>query len=78
VRDAHLKGRVAGPAAIQLFENALCDVGRDCQFYEVISGTGYATDLTLGLTSLRPLAAERGNVSTAVQLRLYEIDAIAI
>jgi len=43
-----LKGAWAGPAAIQLFEHAMCDVAR-LPVREVVSATHYITDLTLGL-----------------------------
>jgi acetoacetate decarboxylase len=43
-----VKGAWAGPAAIQLFEHALCDVAR-LPVREVVSATHYVTDLTLGL-----------------------------
>ncbi len=43
-----VKGAWAGPAAIQLFEHALCDVAR-LPVHEVVSATHYVTDLTLGL-----------------------------
>jgi acetoacetate decarboxylase len=39
---------LAGPAAIQLFEHALCDVAR-LPVREVVSATHYVTDLTLEL-----------------------------
>jgi len=43
-----VKGAWAGPAAIQLFDHALCDVAR-LPVREVVSATHYVTDLTLGL-----------------------------
>ena len=48
MEDVTVKGAWAGPAAIQLFEHALCDVAR-LPVREVISATHYVTDLTLGL-----------------------------
>src|SRR5690348_9956489 len=44
----HPEGRLGRPAAIQLFEHALCDVAR-LPVHEVVSATHYVTDLTLGL-----------------------------
>ena len=41
-------GAWSGPAAIQLFEHAMCDVAR-LPVREVVSATHYITDLTLGL-----------------------------
>src|SRR5262249_40041422 len=41
-----VKGAWAGPAAIQLFDHALCDVAR-LPVREVVSATHYVTDLTL-------------------------------
>ena len=46
--DVTLKGAWAGPAAIQLFAHAMCDVAR-LPVREVVSATHYITDLTLGL-----------------------------
>jgi acetoacetate decarboxylase len=43
-----VKGAWSGPAAIQLFEHAMCDVAR-LPVREVISASHYVTDLTLGL-----------------------------
>jgi acetoacetate decarboxylase len=48
MEDVAVKGAWAGPAAIQLFEHALCDVAR-LPVREVVSATHYVTDLTLGL-----------------------------
>ena len=46
--DVRLKGAWSGPAAIQLFEHAMCDVAR-LPVSEVLSASHYITDLTLGL-----------------------------
>jgi acetoacetate decarboxylase len=43
-----LKGAWSGPAALQLFDHALCDVAR-LPVREVLSATHFITDLTLGL-----------------------------
>jgi acetoacetate decarboxylase len=48
MEDVTLKGAWAGPAAIQLFEHAMCDVAR-LPVRDVVSATHYITDLTLGL-----------------------------
>ena len=48
MEDVTVKGAWAGPAAIQLFERALCDVAR-LPVREVVSANHYVTDLTLGL-----------------------------
>jgi acetoacetate decarboxylase len=48
MEDVSVKGAWAGPAAIQLFEHAMCDVAR-LPVREVVSATHYITDLTLGL-----------------------------
>src|SRR6202040_479254 len=48
MEDVTVKGAWAGPAAIQLFEHALCDVAR-LPVREVVAATHYVTDLTLGL-----------------------------
>jgi predicted acylesterase/phospholipase RssA len=48
MEDVTVKGAWAGPAAIQLFEHAMCDVAR-LPVREVVSATHYITDLTLGL-----------------------------
>jgi acetoacetate decarboxylase len=47
-KDVTLKGAWTGPAAIELFEHALCDVAR-LPSRGVVSATHYLTDLTLGL-----------------------------
>jgi acetoacetate decarboxylase len=46
--DVTLKGAWSGPAAIQLFEHAMCDVAR-LPVREVIGAKHFITDLTLGL-----------------------------
>ena len=46
--DVTVKGAWAGPAALQLFDHALCDVNR-LPVREVVSASHYVTDLTLGL-----------------------------
>jgi acetoacetate decarboxylase len=46
--DVTVKGAWAGPAALQLFDHALCDVAR-LPVREVLSATHFVTDLTLGL-----------------------------
>ena len=46
--DVTIKGAWTGPAAIQLFDHALCDVAR-LPVHEVVSATHFVTDLTLGL-----------------------------
>ena len=46
--DVTVKGAWTGPAAIQLFEHAMCDVAR-LPVGEVVSANHYITDLTLGL-----------------------------
>ena len=46
--DVTLKGAWRGPAALQLFEHALCDVAR-LPVREVVSASHFVTDLTLGL-----------------------------
>ena len=46
--DVTLKGAWAGPAALQLFDHALCDVNR-LPVREILSATHFVTDLTLGL-----------------------------
>jgi len=48
LEDVTLKGAWSGPAAIELFEHALCDVAR-LPVREVISASHFLTDLTLGL-----------------------------
>ncbi len=46
--DVTVKGAWTSPAAIQLFEHAMCDVAR-LPVREVVSASHYVTDLTLGL-----------------------------
>ena len=46
--DVTVKGAWSGPAALQLFDHALCDVAR-LPVREIISATHFVTDLTLGL-----------------------------
>ena len=46
--DVTIKGAWSGPAALQLFEHALCDVAR-LPVREVLGAVHYITDLTLGL-----------------------------
>jgi acetoacetate decarboxylase len=46
--DVIVKGAWAGPAALQLFDHALCDVNR-LPVREVLSASHFVTDLTLGL-----------------------------
>jgi acetoacetate decarboxylase len=48
MQDVTLKGAWRGPAALQLFEHAQCDVAR-LPVREVVSASHYLTDLTLGL-----------------------------
>ena len=48
MEDVTVKGAWAGPAAIQLFEHAMCEVAR-LQVREVVSATHYITNLLLGL-----------------------------
>lgn len=48
LEDVRLKGAWRGPAALQLFQHALCDVAR-LPVREVTSATHYVADLTLGL-----------------------------
>lgn len=48
MEDVTLKGAWTGPAALQLFDHAMCDVNR-LPVREVVSGTHYIADLTLGL-----------------------------
>ena len=48
VEDVTLKGAWTGPAALQLFEHALCDVAR-LPVRGVVSANHFITDLTLGL-----------------------------
>ena len=42
------QGCVAGPAALQMFEHAQCDVAQ-LPVREVVSASHFVTDLTLGL-----------------------------
>ena len=46
--DVTVKGAWSGPAALQLFEHAMCDVAR-LPVRDVVSASHYVTDLTLGL-----------------------------
>jgi acetoacetate decarboxylase len=46
--DVTVKGAWSGPAAIQLFEHAMCDVAR-LPVRDVVSASHFVTDLTLGL-----------------------------
>ena len=46
--DVTLKGARSGPAALQLFDHAMCDVAR-LPVREVLSASHFVTDLTLGL-----------------------------
>ena len=46
--DVTLKGAWSGPAALQFFDHAMCDVSR-LPVREVVSASHYVTDLTLGL-----------------------------
>lgn len=48
LEDVTVKGAWSGPAALQLFDHALCDVAR-LPVREVVSATHFVTDLTLGL-----------------------------
>jgi acetoacetate decarboxylase len=48
MEDVTIKSAWGGPGAIQLFDHALCDVGR-LPVREVVSAVHYVTDLTLGL-----------------------------
>jgi acetoacetate decarboxylase len=48
LEDVTLKGAWSGPAAIELFEHSMCDVGR-LPVRGVVSASHYVTDLTLGL-----------------------------
>jgi acetoacetate decarboxylase len=43
-----LKGAWSGPAALQLFEHAMCNMAR-LPVRKVLSANHYLTDLTLGL-----------------------------
>jgi acetoacetate decarboxylase len=48
LEDVTLKGAWRGPAALQFFEHAQCDVAR-LPVREVVSASHFVTDLTLGL-----------------------------
>lgn len=48
LEDVTLKGAWSGPAAIELFDHALCDVAR-LPVREVLGASHYICDLTLGL-----------------------------
>ena len=48
VEDVTLKGAWVGPAALQLFDHALCDVNR-LPVRQIVSASHFVTDLTLGL-----------------------------
>jgi acetoacetate decarboxylase len=48
LEDVTLKGAWRGPAALQMFEHAQCDVAR-LAVREVVSASHFVTDLTLGL-----------------------------
>ncbi|ORE96585.1 acetoacetate decarboxylase [Acuticoccus yangtzensis] len=48
MEDVTLKGAWTGPAALQFFEHAMCDVAR-LPVREVVSASHYIADLTLGL-----------------------------
>jgi acetoacetate decarboxylase len=48
LEDVTVKGAWSGPAAIQLFEHAMCDVAR-LPVREVVGASHYLTDLALGL-----------------------------
>ena len=48
LEDVTVKGAWTGPAALQLFEHAMCDVAR-LPVHEVISASHFVCDLTLGL-----------------------------
>jgi acetoacetate decarboxylase len=48
VEDVTLKGAWTGPAALQLFDHAMCDVAR-LPVRGIVSATHFITDLTLGL-----------------------------
>lgn len=48
LEDVTLKGAWRGPAALQMFEHAQCDVAR-LPVREVVSASHFVTDLTLGL-----------------------------
>ena len=48
LEDVTVKGAWSGPAALQFFDHALCDVNR-LPVREVVSASHFVTDLTLGL-----------------------------
>ena len=48
LEDVTLKGAWSGPAALQFFDHAMCDVSK-LPVREVVSASHYLTDLTLGL-----------------------------
>jgi len=48
MEDVTVKGAWSGPAAIELFQHALCDVAR-LPVREVVSASHFITDMTLGL-----------------------------
>jgi len=48
LEDVTLKGAWSGPAALQFFDHAMCDVNK-LPVREVVSAAHYVTDLTLGL-----------------------------
>jgi acetoacetate decarboxylase len=48
MEDVDLKGAWTGPAALQLFSHAMCDVAR-LPVREVVGASHYVADLTLGL-----------------------------
>ena len=48
LEDVTLKGAWSGPAALQFFDHAMCDVNR-LPVREVLGASHYVTDLTLGL-----------------------------
>jgi acetoacetate decarboxylase len=48
LEDVTVKGAWSGPAALQFFDHAMCDVNR-LPVLEVLSASHFVTDLTLGL-----------------------------
>ena len=48
MEDVTLKGAWTGPAALQFFEHAMCDVAK-LPVHGVVSASHYIADLTLGL-----------------------------
>lgn len=48
LEDVTVKGAWSGPAALQFFDHAMCDVNR-LPMREVVSASHFVTDLTLGL-----------------------------